>query len=55
VARPGDHLFQLPRLAIDRSNTGIQGYQLAGTLNAVDELVLVATGEQQRLEEDPEG
>lgn len=55
VARPGDHLFQLPRLAVDRSNTGIQGYQLAGTLNAVDELVLVATGEQQRLEENPEG
>lgn len=55
VARPGDHLFQLPRLAIDRRSTGISAYQLAGTLNAVDELVLVATGQSQRLDEAPEG
>lgn len=55
VARPGDHLFSLPRIAINRHSTGIQAYELAGTLNAVDELVLVATGESQRLDENPEG
>lgn len=55
VARPGDHLFQLPRLALDRRSTGITAYELAGTLNAVDELLLLATGEEQRLDEAPEG
>ncbi len=55
VARPGDHLFQLPRIAINKRSTGVQAYQLAGTLNAVDELVLVATGASQRMDSAPEG
>lgn len=55
VARPGDHLFRLPRLALDRRSTGITAYELAGTLAAVDELLLLATGEEQRVDEAPEG
>jgi len=55
VARPGDHLFWLPRIAIDRHSTGVHAYELAGTLNAVDELMLVASGEQERVDEAPEG
>jgi len=55
VARPGDHLFFLPRLAIDRGRTGVHAYELAGTLNAVDELIMVATGDQERVNEAPEG
>lgn len=55
VARPGDHLFFLPRLAIDRGRTGVHAYELAGTLNAVDELIMVATGDQVRVDEAPEG
>lgn len=55
VARPGDHLFALPRIAIDRHSTGVHGYELAGTLNAVDELMLVASGVKERVDETPEG
>lgn len=55
VARPGDHLFWLPRLAIDQKSTGVHAYELAGTLNAIDELLLVASGEQERVDEAPEG
>jgi peptidoglycan/xylan/chitin deacetylase (PgdA/CDA1 family) len=55
VARPGDHLFALPRIAIDRHSTGVHGYELAGTLNALDELMLVASGIKERVDELPEG
>jgi peptidoglycan/xylan/chitin deacetylase (PgdA/CDA1 family) len=55
VARPGDHLFWLPRLAIDRHSTGVNAYELAGTFNAIDELLLAASGEQERVDEAPEG
>jgi hypothetical protein len=55
VARPGDHLFWLPRLAIDRHSTGVNAYELAGTLNAIDEILLAASGDQERVDEAPEG
>ena len=55
VARPGDHLFQLPRLAISRSSTGVHAHELAGTLAAVDELLLIASGERERIDSAPEG
>jgi peptidoglycan/xylan/chitin deacetylase (PgdA/CDA1 family) len=54
VARPGDHLFQLPRLPLDRRASAVEAYELAGTLAAVDELLLAATGEEERLES-PDG
>lgn len=55
VARPGDHLFQLPRLAVDRRSATLNAYELAGTLAAVDEMLLIASGERERVESAPEG
>ncbi len=54
VARPGDHAFSLPRLAIDK-RAGQHAFALADPMNAIDELVLAATGDLQRVEEAPEG
>jgi peptidoglycan/xylan/chitin deacetylase (PgdA/CDA1 family) len=55
VARPGDHLFHLPRLALGRKSAAVNAYELAGTLAAVDEVLLVASGERERVESAPEG
>jgi peptidoglycan/xylan/chitin deacetylase (PgdA/CDA1 family) len=54
VARPGDHLFQLPRLPLDRGASAVEAYELAGTLAAVDELLLAAWGDREHLI-DPDG
>jgi peptidoglycan/xylan/chitin deacetylase (PgdA/CDA1 family) len=48
VARPGDHLFRLPRLPIGPDTSGLAAYQLQGTFDAVDEIVLVASGDRAR-------
>ncbi len=50
VARPGDHLFRLPRLPIGRSSSGLAAYELQGTFDALDELVLVASRDRTRLD-----
>lgn len=50
VARPGDHLFRLPRLPIGRSSSGLAAYELQGTFDALDDLVLVASGDRERLD-----
>lgn len=55
VARPGDHLFRLPRLPIGPSSSGLAAYELQGTFDAVDEIVLVASGDRARLDESLQG
>lgn len=55
VARPGDHLFQLPRLGIDSHSLGVNAYEIMGSLDAVDEVLLMASGERERKESAPEG
>ena len=52
LARPGDHLFHLPRLPIGPNTSGVQGLELQGTFEAVDEILLAATGDKARA---PEG
>lgn len=55
VARPGDHLFRLPRLPIGPGSSGIAAYELQGTFDAVDEIVLVASGDRARLDASLQG
>jgi len=55
VCRPGDHLFRLPRLPIGPSSSGTAAYELQGTFDAVDEIVLVASGDRTRLDTLPQG
>ena len=55
VARPGDHLFRLPRLPIGPGSSGIAAYELQGTFDAVDEIVLVASGDRTRLDASLQG
>jgi len=54
VMRPGDHLFKVPRLAINRKNNA-QAYELAGLSRAIDEMILMATGNQTQELADIEG
>ena len=55
VSRPGDHLFRLPRLPLGRRTSGIASYELQGMSEAIDELILFATGEKTRVDAPPEG
>jgi peptidoglycan/xylan/chitin deacetylase (PgdA/CDA1 family) len=55
VARPGDHLFRLPRLAMGPGISGMDAYELQGMHEAVDELLLVATGSEDRIATELEG
>lgn len=55
VARPGDNLFRLPRLAMGPGIRSVDAYELQGMSEAVDELLLVATGSETRLAMDFEG
>ncbi len=55
VARPGDHLYRLPRLPIGPGTSGIAAYELQGTFDAVDEIVLVASGDRTRLDASLQG
>jgi peptidoglycan/xylan/chitin deacetylase (PgdA/CDA1 family) len=55
VARPGDHLFRLPRLMVAPGISGMDAYELQGMHDAVDELLLVATGSEERLAKEIEG
>lgn len=55
IARPGDHLFRLPRLDLGPRMNGVVAHELQGMSAAVDELLLVATGEEARLDPAPEG
>jgi peptidoglycan/xylan/chitin deacetylase (PgdA/CDA1 family) len=50
VARPADHMFRLPRLPIGPKTSGMAAYELQGTLAAVDEIVLAASGDRERLD-----
>ncbi len=55
VARPGDHLFTLPRLAMGPSISSVDAYELQGLSDAVDELLLVVAGEKGQRFPDVEG
>jgi peptidoglycan/xylan/chitin deacetylase (PgdA/CDA1 family) len=47
VVRPGDHLYQLPRLSL--SSASMQTLQLQGLLDAADAMLRTVGGEQSRL------
>ncbi len=55
VARPGDHMFTLPRLAMGGSVSSVDAYELQGLSDAVDELLLVVAGEKGRRFPEVEG
>lgn len=55
VARPGDNLMRLPRLAMGPGIRSMDAYELQGMSNAVDELLWVATGSEERLADEFEG
>jgi peptidoglycan/xylan/chitin deacetylase (PgdA/CDA1 family) len=55
VARPGDHLFSLPRLPMGPKAQAAEAYELQGVSSAVDELLLVATGAKDRVVAELEG
>jgi peptidoglycan/xylan/chitin deacetylase (PgdA/CDA1 family) len=44
VARPGDHLFRLPRLPMTGSFASADAYELQGLNDAIDELLLILFG-----------
>lgn len=55
VARPGSHLFRLPRIAMGPGIRAMDAYELQGMSDAVDELLLVATGSEDRIATELEG
>ncbi|MFZ9887595.1 MAG: polysaccharide deacetylase family protein [Myxococcota bacterium] len=55
VARPGSHLFRLPRIALGPNIRAMDAYELQGMSDAIDELLLVATGSQDRIRHELEG
>ncbi len=55
VARPGDHLFTLPRLAMGPTRSSVDAYELQGLSDAVDELLLVLGTDKGRRFPDVEG
>lgn len=55
VGRPGSHLFRLPRLAMGPDIRALDAYELQGMTDAVDELLLVATGSEDRIATEMEG
>jgi peptidoglycan/xylan/chitin deacetylase (PgdA/CDA1 family) len=46
VARPGDHVFRLPRLPMGKMGSGVAAYELQGTFEALDEVLVAAQGGQ---------
>ena len=44
VARPGDHLYALPRLLLSKNSRIVEAYELQGLSTALDETLLVLTG-----------
>lgn len=55
VARPGSHLFRLPRIGMGPGIRAMDAYELQGMSDAVDELLLVATGSEDRIATELEG
>lgn len=55
VARPGSHLFRLPRIDMGPNIRAMDAYELQGISDAVDELLLVATGSEDRIATELEG
>ncbi len=55
VARPGSHLFRLPRIGMGPGIRAMDAYELQGMSEAVDELLLVATGSEHRIATELEG
>jgi peptidoglycan/xylan/chitin deacetylase (PgdA/CDA1 family) len=55
VARPGSYMFRLPRLAMGPGIRAMDAYELQGMSDAVDELLLVATGSEDRIATELEG
>ena len=57
-ARPchtGSHLFRLPRIGMGPGIRAMDAYELQGMSDAVDELLLVATGSEDRIATELEG
>jgi len=46
IARPGEHLFRLPRLLLTEKTTGIDAFEWQGMHDTIDELLLVLTGSE---------
>ncbi len=46
VARPGDHLFRLPRLLLSQKTRILETYEIQGLSTALDEALLVLTGSE---------
>ena len=55
VARPGDHLFSLPRLPMRSDVQAAEAYELQGVSSAVDQLLFFATGARDRVAAELEG
>jgi peptidoglycan/xylan/chitin deacetylase (PgdA/CDA1 family) len=49
VVRPGDHLFRLPRVSLDKRGGAGQAYELGGLSAAVDQVLMLATGSESRV------
>ena len=47
VARPGDHLYALPRLLLSQETRILETYELQGLATALDEVLLVVTGSEK--------
>ena len=46
VARPGDHIYALPRLLLSKKSRILEAYELQGLSTALDETLLVLTGSE---------
>ncbi|MBL93212.1 MAG: hypothetical protein CMH56_15540 [Myxococcales bacterium] len=46
VARPGDHIYALPRLLLSKKSPILEAYELQGLSSALDETLLVLTGSE---------
>jgi peptidoglycan/xylan/chitin deacetylase (PgdA/CDA1 family) len=55
VGRPGSYMYRLPRLAMGPDIRAMDAYELQGMSDAVDELLLVATGSEDRIATELEG
>ncbi len=46
IARPGDHLFKIPRLLLSQKTRILETYEIQGLATALDEALLVLTGSE---------
>lgn len=50
VARPGDHMFRLPRLSLAIGLKNFEQYELQGILDLIDEFLLVTLAQERELQ-----